>query len=679
MTAAAEALGRHLDLASVGYVVMEPDEDTAVVGGEYNDGRLTDLSGFRFRLSRSRPDVAPALRAGEDVFVEKLDGEVGAAPGSSEVVRGSAVRSGAVIPLNKDGRLVAWLYGEHPEPREWSEEERLLFRDVAERTWDAVERARAREEARDSASRLERLADAAPAMLWVNDTSNRCVFLSRGWYEFTGQAEGEGLGLGWLDAVHPDDRDRAARRLFEAARERRPTTVDIRLRRANGHYSWVMDAGRPWFEDGEWRGYVGTVVDIHDRKLAAEALRRSESRQRFLLELGDRLLMYADAYQVMRVTTEAVGRHLGVAAAGYNVLDADDETGEVATAYNEGRLPGPVPGQRFILGDRPPGWGPVLRSGGAVFIEDESLDPRDVCGGEDSIPGAVRACAGVPLMRGGRLAAWVYLLHDSPRRWSHADRQLLRDVAARSWTAVERARAEEKLREANQAKGRFLSFLSHELRTPLTGVIGYADLLESEMYGPTTAKQKEAVARIKSSAWYLVSIVDEVLTLTRAEAGREEVRPADVDLAGIVADVVRILEPQAHAHGLAMHLEGAEPPLPVRSDPGKIRQLLINLVGNAVKYTEQGSITVRLDSSSSETVEIHVVDTGPGIAPEDQERIFEPFTQVSASYHRSQGGTGLGLAISRRLARLMGGDVTLRSAPGEGSTFTLRLSRHLPG
>ncbi len=189
------------------------------------------------------------------------------------------------------------------------------------------------------------------------------------------------------------------------------------------------------------------------------------------------------------------------------------------------------------------------------------------------------------------------------------------------------------------------------------------------------AKQQEACARIKASAWHLIAIIDEILAFSRAEAGRLEVRWEETDVAQIAREVVRILEPEAERSRIALHFECGETTPRLWTDPGKVRQILVNLIGNATKYTQQGQITVTVDGdrSTSEDFQIHVRDTGPGIAPEEQERIFEPFTQADSSPTRPVGGTGLGLSISLRLARLLGGDITLQSTPGEGSTFTLHL------
>src|SRR5690606_33286308 len=207
---------------------------------------------------------------------------------------------------------------------------------------------------------------------------------------------------------------------------------------------------------------------------------------------------------------------------------------------------------------------------------------------------------------------------------------------------------------------------------------GYAELLADEVSGPLTEEQRQQVDRIRAGAWHLVSIIEEILTLSRVERGKEEVRWAIADLARVAREVVDIVDPQALAQGLRICLDDIDAPLETWTDAGKVRQILINLVGNAVKYTEHGEVTVSVDRSSNERIRIHIRDTGPGIAPADQERVFEAFTQLDSSYTRRRPGTGLGLAICRRLARLLGGEVSLQSTVGVGSVFTLSLPRREP-
>lgn len=245
----------------------------------------------------------------------------------------------------------------------------------------------------------------------------------------------------------------------------------------------------------------------------------------------------------------------------------------------------------------------------------------------------------------------------------------------------ERREAEEALRDAKEAaerasdvKSRFLSTMSHELRTPLTAVLGLSDLLATGVAGPITDRQREYLTRIMGGAHHLVGIIDEILTFTRSEAGKETVHVDKVDVAEVARAVVGMLAADAETRGLQLRIDGAGEPIIVRTDRGKLRQILTNMIGNALKYTPDGGIVVELHASAH-TVEFRVHDTGLGIDPDRLDEIFQPFYQVDSSNTREKGGTGLGLAICRRLARLLDGDVMADSTPGQGSTFTLRLPR----
>jgi PAS domain S-box-containing protein len=258
-----------------------------------------------------------------------------------------------------------------------------------------------------------------------------------------------------------------------------------------------------------------------------------------------------------------------------------------------------------------------------------------------------------------------------------AERELLasKETAERARDAAETAR--EQAEQASRAKDHFLSSISHELRTPLSAVIGYAELLETQFRGPLNDVQLEYLARIKASARHQAAIIDEILTFSRTEAGKEVARPKDVDLAAVCREVVEMLGLRIEAGGVNVLLVGADAPVPAYTDPGKVRQILVNLVGNALKYTEQGHVEVTMEAGDDQ-VGFRVHDTGPGIPPDRLEDIFLPFTQLDQSPTRSKGGTGLGLTICRRLTELLGGTITVDSCPGNGSTFTVRLPRHLP-
>lgn len=261
-------------------------------------------------------------------------------------------------------------------------------------------------------------------------------------------------------------------------------------------------------------------------------------------------------------------------------------------------------------------------------------------------------------------------------RWDgvHAALVVMRDITERKHSEEVLRVAKEAAEEASLAKTRFLSTMSHELRTPLNAVIGLSDLMVNGVVGPVNPVQKDNLVRIKSSAWYLVELIEEILGFTRAETGGEEAHLGDVDLAEISRSVLAMLAHSAAARGLTLRSSGLERPVMVRTDERKVRQIVTNLVANALKYTSSGGVNLEL-RLTKDAAEIRVRDSGPGIPPERLEDIFDPFVQVDSPTVRAGGGTGLGLAISRRLAALLEGEITVDSVLGEGSTFTLRLPR----
>jgi signal transduction histidine kinase len=227
---------------------------------------------------------------------------------------------------------------------------------------------------------------------------------------------------------------------------------------------------------------------------------------------------------------------------------------------------------------------------------------------------------------------------------------------------------------ANRAKSDFLAAMSHELRTPLNAIAGYADLLDLEIYGPLNDRQREGVSRIRDAEGVLLALIDDLLSFTRLEAGQLEVRVARVELGPLLAEMEQMMGPQMSARGLAYAYDPGAPSLAVRADRARTRQVLVNLLSNAMKFTPRGG-SVRLSvAGDGEVVRIVVADTGRGIPHDALEAIFEPFVQLDRMGTESgDPGVGLGLAIARDLARRMGGDLTAASGP-YGSAFTLALS-----
>ena len=248
-----------------------------------------------------------------------------------------------------------------------------------------------------------------------------------------------------------------------------------------------------------------------------------------------------------------------------------------------------------------------------------------------------------------------------------------RDERALREREEELRRAKEQAEAASKAKSRFLAVTSHELRTPLTGVIGYADLLAAGIGGELNEKQRAQVSRIKDAAWHLVSIIDEILTFSRVEAGTEHVVLEEVDVAALVDDCAELLRPHASAKGIDLHFRNdARGPLTIVTDAGKVRQIVLNLAGNAVKFTDEGVVVLTV-ASIDDGVWLSVRDSGPGIPPDMLDSIFEPFVQGDQTNTRVRGGTGLGLSVSRSLAQMLGGDIRVSNIEGGGAQFDLSL------
>ena len=263
----------------------------------------------------------------------------------------------------------------------------------------------------------------------------------------------------------------------------------------------------------------------------------------------------------------------------------------------------------------------------------------------------------LPMLRSAKIDGVVVLVRDVTER------------VARERALKQALRAAE---VASQAKSEFLASMSHELRTPLSAIIGYMDLLLGDMVGSIPQLQRNYLGRVSSAARHLISIIEEILTFSRVEAGREELHPEDVDVVTLAREVEELLDAEARTKRIELRLSVPAAAMSVRTDVTKLRQILINLLGNAIKFTDEGTVTLELVQGHDRMM-IHVRDTGPGIQLADAERIFDAFTQVDQSHRRTKGGTGLGLPVSRRLAHLLGGDLTVQSVVGEGTTFSLWL------
>ncbi|MGH7590280.1 MAG: response regulator, partial [Gemmatimonadales bacterium] len=229
---------------------------------------------------------------------------------------------------------------------------------------------------------------------------------------------------------------------------------------------------------------------------------------------------------------------------------------------------------------------------------------------------------------------------------------------------------------ANQAKSQFLATMSHELRTPLNSVIGFARLMQTDRHGTMSAQDLQFLSRIEQNGIHLLNLINDILDLSKIEAGKVELELTPTDLVALVQDTLAQVGGQARRAEVKLRTELPESVDLISTDPARLRQVLINLISNALKFTERGSVTIRLAlvPGTHRAARLEVQDTGVGIAPEKQRAIFEAFQQADNTTERKYGGTGLGLTISRSLVEMMGATLTVRSAPGEGSTFAVEFA-----
>ncbi len=276
----------------------------------------------------------------------------------------------------------------------------------------------------------------------------------------------------------------------------------------------------------------------------------------------------------------------------------------------------------------------------------------------------VHTAAGPHVRWGILLATLALLLALHVRAAAHARRRLLEEIARREEALVA-------AEEASRAKSAFVAMVSHEIRTPFHGVLG---MIELALDLAREREQRDYLRTARESAEYLLQLIEDVLDLSRIEAGRLELEETPFDLLEVLEGSLRILLPRAIDRGIDLRLVTAhELPFGVRGDPVRLRQVLLNLLGNAIKFTERGEVVLSVDvlarDEESATLRFAVRDTGPGIPADRIERIFEPFRQADPAVHRQHGGTGLGLAISRRIVEAMGGRLECDSTPGQGSVF----------
>jgi PAS domain S-box-containing protein len=537
----------------------------------------------------------------------------------------------------------------------------------------------------ESDRKLRTLMNNLPGMAYRcrNDRDWTMEFLSEGCRELTGYTPQELTGnsdFPFSNLIHPDDREMMWATVQRAIEEQRPYQMEYRLRNSHGQDIWVWEQGVGVFRNGHLEALEGLIIDITARKLAEQARQVSKDKLAQII--------------------------MGSPVAAFVIDEQHSVTHWNQACYS---LTG-IPAER-VIGTRDQ-WKPFYSSPRPV-LADLIVDRKDstefqqwygtkcrpsaitegAIEGEDLIAqlgpeGKWLFFTAAPIRDPqGRILGAIETLQDiTERKRSEQTLCVARDEACQARSQVEQINRHLELavekanlmaREAvsaSQAKSEFLANMSHEIRTPMNAVIGFADLLAEERL---TEAQLDYARTIGSSGRHLLSIINDILDFSKIEAGKLTTEVLDCSLDEILSGIETMMRPAAQAKGLQWRIErGSSLPDHICTDPARLRQCLINLIGNAVKFTESGHVILRVEPVTIESkpmLQFEIKDTGIGIPPDKQQAVFEPFSQADGSTTRRFGGTGLGLAITRQLIRLMGGRITLTSEPGKGSIFRMMI------
>ncbi len=659
--AATELLGRALNVGHCAYAIVDADPDVFTIVEDFCRG-MPSLAG-RHRLSEFGPDAVRTLRAGQPFVLSDLhtDPRLGQTPTAAFDRNGIA--SAIAIPIHKNGRLVAVMAVHHATPRTWSEEEVQLVQAVASRCWESLERARIEDTLRENEDRYRALLQSAGHIFWTADPNGCVTQDSTSWRAFTGQTEAQWRGEGWLDALHPDDRERVRRGLTGAVDRGMPLDTEYRLRHRDGRWRWTAVRVVPIRNaDGSLREWFGMNTDITERKSA-------ERRDAFLVRLDDATRPLNDPPEIALMVLRLLCEELGADRATYFEIDDDGYAGTVLADYAP-RLVS-LQGRVFPLEDYGSDFAQAVRTGAIYRLEDASRanpSPEELARFN-----AIQIVAElmVPLHKAGALRATLGLFQGHPRDWQEDEIQLCRLVVQRGWESLERARIEREVRLADRRKDEFIATLAHELRNPLAPIRNSLALLQRVGEVATRSRLQGVMER---QVEHLVRMVDELLDVSRINRGMIDLQREDVDLREALRNALETARPGIESARHCLDIDLPEVPVWVRGDPVRLTQVFANLLNNAAKYTADGGhLRVRLHVDAPHAV-IEVADNGIGIPPTMLHEIFETFAQTPEGRRMGRGGLGIGLSLVRRLVALHGGQVKASSeGPGTGSRFEVRL------
>ena len=524
---------------------------------------------------------------------------------------------------------------------------------------------------------LREFADLSLNLLCIAGTDGYFKYLNPAWETTFGYSREELLSRPYLDFVHPDDRQATVSEAAHVASGRSTLSFENRYRCKDGSYRWLLWSAIVRAE----RGLLYCVAaDVTERRLEAVRLSAQYAVTRVLAEASD---LAAGAPRILQVICEGLGWPVGAI---WRVVEKDNllrcvEIWHAPFAPVE-EFNKATRTRTFARGVGLPGR--VWSQAQPAWIDDATRDPNfpraSIAARED-----LHAAFGFPILLGAQVLGVLEFFSHEIQQPDAKLLEMMGAIGSQIGQFIERKNAEDELRmyahdlevarnraeQATRAKSEFLANISHEIRTPMNAMIGMTELaLETHI----TREQREYMTAILGSAEVLLALVNDLLDFSKIEARKLQLDRVGFKLRDALEDTMRVLAPRAHKKRieLACHIDPGVPDMLV-GDPLRLRQIVVNLVGNAIKFTDQGEVVMRVQTDSRHDKKVQLLfsvkDTGIGIPPEKQQVIFEAFSQADSSTTRRYGGTGLGLAISAQLVELMGGTISVESTPGLGSTF----------
>jgi PAS domain S-box-containing protein len=630
---------------------------------------------------------ARALQAGEEMDVEYRLRR--AADGTYRwfLARAAPVR-------DPDERIVKWFgtLTDIDDQKRLEEERTLLLAREQEARAELEAALRARDETLQALAGKEEqyrvLAEVMPQCIWTAGPEGQTDYVNQHWCEFSGLDPMESLGAGWAVVLHPDDAAGCFAAWSRAVQTGEIFEAEYRMRRIDGVYRWFLGRGLP-IRDRQSKvvKWLGTATDIDERKRAEREVHRQHGLARLLHEVTVAAYGAATVDQAMQVVLDKVCTFTGWPV-GHVYLVTDTEPPELVPSPiwhfdhpgDFKRLEEVTMATRLAAGAGLPGRVHAIK--GPVWLVDVSRD-QSIPRIRATVNLGVKAACGFPILADKGVAAVLEFFASEPREPDEPLMQAMYQIGTQLGHVFDRQRAVADLEQAkgaaeaaNRAKSEFLSRMSHELRTPLNAILGFGQLLEM---GQATPRQREHVDQILKGGRHLLEVINEVLDLARIEAGALHLSLDPLALRQVCTEVCDLVRPLAEKYTIRVEAPCTKATdLYVRADNQRLKQVLLNLLTNGVKYNHaHGSVSLSWEEPSQDRVRLVVRDTGPGIPPDKQQRLFNAFDRLGAEATAVEG-TGLGLVVSKRLTEAMGGTLTLDSTPGEGTTVRLDMARADP-